>query len=97
VIRNDERLERVLARILRVGVLVSSACLLAGLAFSYAPLPAAVGAAFLRAGLVLLLATPITRVAASAVSYLVSRDWLFVGLTTVVLVELLAAVLAITR
>jgi uncharacterized membrane protein len=97
MIGNDERLERVLARILRGGMLLSSACLLAGVALSYAPIPPALGAALLRAGLVLLLATPITRVAASAINYLVSRDWLFVALTTVVLVELLAAVFAVTR
>ena len=98
--RNDDALERHLGWILRGGVIASSVLLGAGLVFW---LLLAVGArgtgpavadGLIRAGLVVLLATPITRVAASAISYVVSKDWTFVILTSVVLVELALAVIA---
>jgi uncharacterized membrane protein len=92
--RNDVRLETRLGWILRAGVIASSVTLVAGLILSFTPAPAFVGAGLLRAGLVMLIATPIARVAASAISYVLSGDWLFVGLTGIVLVELGAAVIA---
>ena len=108
--RDDDALERRLGWILRGGVIASSALLITGLVLTLGPavvgrgfspaIPARVhvgqgfSLALLRAGLVVLLATPIARVAASAISYAVSKDWLFVILTSVVLLELAAAVFA---
>jgi uncharacterized membrane protein len=91
--QNDDVLERRIGWILRAGVIASSTLLGAGVLLSFLS-PAYVGQAILRAGLVVLVATPIARVAASAVSYFVSKDWMFVALTTVVLLELAAAVAA---
>ncbi|HEX4348043.1 MAG TPA: DUF1634 domain-containing protein [Vicinamibacterales bacterium] len=91
---NDDALERRLGWVLRGGVIASSALLVAGLVLTFAERDSRPGPALIRAGLVVLLATPITRVAASAISYVLSKDWLFVVLTSVVLIELAAAVLA---
>jgi uncharacterized membrane protein len=48
----------------------------------------------LQAGVLILLATPIARVVASIAGYAAEKDWLFVTLTTIVLVELMASVVA---
>jgi uncharacterized membrane protein len=45
----------------------------------------------LQLGLLILIATPITRVAASVLLFLLERDELYVGVTTLVLVMLLLA------
>lgn len=44
--------------------------------------------AIMQAGLVLLIATPVLRVAATAAIFAKQRDWLYVGITLVVLVSL---------
>ncbi|MCC6483256.1 MAG: DUF1634 domain-containing protein [Armatimonadetes bacterium] len=51
------------------------------------------GRGLIQLGLLILIATPIARVAFSAIAFAVQRDWLYVGITLVVLV-LLAASLA---
>ena len=48
----------------------------------------------LTTGLAILLATPVARVAVSWLDYVRERDWLFAGLTLVVLVELAMSILA---
>ena len=47
----------------------------------------------LSTGLLLLLATPVARVVVSVIDYARERDWLFVTLTVIVLLELAASVL----
>jgi uncharacterized membrane protein len=47
----------------------------------------------LTIGLMLLLATPVARVVVSVVDYARERNWVFFGLTVIVLVELAASVL----
>ena len=47
----------------------------------------------LTTGLVLLMATPVARVVASAVSYARRRDWVFVVLTLIVFLQLVASVI----
>ncbi len=49
------------------------------------------GEAVVLAGLMLLIATPVLRVAVSVVIFLLQRDWVFVAITLVVLGLLLAA------
>jgi uncharacterized membrane protein len=94
--RDDDALERRLGWVLRGGVIASFVLLAAGLILSL--LGSVVGHGLslgvIRAGVVVLIATPIARVAASAISYVVSKDWLFVALTSIVLLELAAAVIA---
>ncbi len=89
-----DSLERTVGRVLKLGVTASSLCLGAGLAASLLGVKAAVARPLLQAGLLVLLATPASRVVASVVAYLRSRDWLFVALTLVVLLELALSVIA---
>jgi uncharacterized membrane protein len=88
------RLERILGRVLGVGVAASSACLAAGLVMTLAGGEGAVARALLTAGIVVLLATPVARVAVSSAGYAQRRDWLFVTLTLIVLLELVATIAA---
>jgi uncharacterized membrane protein len=77
-----------------VGVSVSSICLAAGLLMTLAGGGSSVARALLQAGIVVLLATPVVRVAVSSAGYARRRDWLFVTLTLVVLLELVATIVA---
>jgi uncharacterized membrane protein len=87
------RLERVIGLVLRGGVVASSVCLMAGLVLSLAGVePAAT--VLLNAGIIVLLATPVSRVAVSTVEYVVERDWPFATLTFIVLLELIASAVA---
>jgi uncharacterized membrane protein len=88
----DTRLEVLIGRVLRAGVVASSLCIACGLAvFLVAP---NTGSAILNVGIVLLIATPGARVVLSIVAYTIERDWPFVALTTIVLAELAASVVA---
>lgn len=87
-----DRLETAIGRVLRVGILVSSGCLAVGLAVNQTN--PAIGGWLLRAGTLVLIATPASRVVVSLVDYILERDWLFAVLTLVVLIELSASVIA---
>ena len=87
-------LERIVGTVLRLGVTASSVCLAVGLGLSFVDATGLVASLLLQVGVLILLGTPIARVAASIVGYLAERDWLFVTLTTIVLVELMASVAA---
>ena len=90
---STSRLDRVVGSLLRAGVTTSSVCLAAGLLMEIAGVgPAA--RVVLNAGLLVLLATPAGFVAVSAVEYVLARDWTFVALAAIVLVELMAGVVA---
>ncbi len=87
------RLERVISVVLRTGVMTSSVCLGGGLALSlFGAGPAA--QLLLGAGVIVLLATPVVRVLVSIAEYVADRDWAFVALTAIVLVELAASAVA---
>jgi uncharacterized membrane protein len=88
----DARLERVVGRVLRVGVRASTACLVIGLVLSLFLHPSSAGSTLMTVGLLILMATPVARVAASIAEYASERDWLFVALTTLVLLEIGAGV-----
>lgn len=51
------------------------------------------GAAIIQLGILVLIATPIIRVAFSAFSFLIERDYLYVGITLIVLAIILANML----
>jgi uncharacterized membrane protein len=87
------RLERTIGLVLHAGVVGSSICLAAGLAVSFLGAGSA-GSVLLRAGVVVLLATPVSRVLVSIVEYSIQREWPFVGLTATVLLELVASLVA---
>ena len=90
----DARLERIIRRILQFGVTASSLFLAIGLGWSFASPGAASAGELMTIGLMILMATPVTRVVASVVEYAVERDWLFVLLTSIVLLEIVAGVIA---
>ena len=93
-----ERLEQILGRLLGIGVKASSVCLAAGLLVTLAGGNQTLARTLLTVGIVVLLATPVARVAASTVGYASRRDWLFVTLTLIVFGELLASIVgAIVR
>jgi uncharacterized membrane protein len=93
----DDVLERRVGRILKLGVVASSVCLCAGLGLSLLGFTGGTGQVLLTSGLLALLATPISRVLVSVVVYVRSRDWVFAGLTVIVLMELALSVLAALR
>ena len=87
------KLERLIGIVLRAGVVISSTCLAAGLLL-YLATGGALAALLLNAGIVVLLATPLARVAVSTVQYVSQRDWRFAALTFIVLLELVASAIA---
>ena len=87
------RLERIIGIVLRTGVMSSTVCLGVGLVLSFLG-TGPVALIVLDIGVVVLLATPVVRVLVSIVEYLNERDWAFVGLTAIVLVELAASAVA---
>lgn len=94
MMHNDRRLEQAVARVLRVGVTTSSVCLAIGLGLSMFTGWAGATHLLLSAGLVILLATPVGCVVVSVGEYALERDWVFVLLTTVVLLELAGSLFA---
>lgn len=89
-------LEETIGRVLRAGLAASTVCLAAGLALSLVDVAPRVARFLLTLGLLVLLSTPASRVVVSAVSFARSRDWLFVTLTLIVFLELVASVVAAT-
>jgi len=83
------RLERIIGFVLRAGVTTSSACLAAGLLLSIYGEDRVAGW-LLQAGVIILITTPVARVVVSIVEYANERDWTFVLLTAIVLLELVA-------
>ena len=92
--QNMTRLERLIGVVLRVGVSSSSVCLAAGLALSFRDAASPSAAILLQTGVLVLLVTPFVRVVVSIVQYVRERNWPFVTLTTIVLVELMASAVA---
>jgi uncharacterized membrane protein len=86
-------LERILGRVLLMGVVVSTSLLAIGLALSVAAPSGRAGDYSLQAGLVVLMVTPAMRVLVSCAEYVRERDWAFAGLTGVVLAVLLGSLL----
>ena len=89
---NDSRLELLVGRVLRIGVTISSVFLGVGLALALAR-PGS-GSMLLNIGILVLICTPAARVVLSIVEYVLEGDWLFVGLTGIVMLELIAGFVA---
>lgn len=83
-------LEMTLGRLLQAGVTLSAVCLAAGLVALIAAGTSRFSGFALTLGLIVLMATPILRVAVSLVAYIRMRDWFFV--TTTVMVFVLLAI-----
>jgi uncharacterized membrane protein len=86
-----EQMEERIGRLLSVGTAISSGLLAVGLILSIAGGPPALAASLLTAGLMVLIATPIGRVIASAVGFMLQRDWQMVVMTALVLASLFAS------
>ena len=86
-----------LGRLLQAGVLTAAACLAVGLVLSFVG-PAAAANTMLTAGLLVLMATPVTPVLVSLATYVRSREWVFVWATVAVLALLVTTLwLALTE
>lgn len=94
---STDRLERSLGKILTAGVLASTGLLAAGLLLQLLGVEPGAAAALTRAGLIVLMATPVARVVVSVVEYALERDWLFATLTTTVLIILLGSLIVSMR
>jgi uncharacterized membrane protein len=86
-----DRLERWLGKVLTAGVLASTGLLAAGLLLQLLGAASGTAAALTNAGLIALMATPVARVVVSVIEYSLERDWLFMTLTTTVLIILLGS------
>ena len=86
-----DRLEVQVGRLLEAGVTIASVCLAAGLLLWFVLGGGRLVNVTLTTGLVVLMLTPLARVAASVVAYLRLRDWFFVITTAMVFVVLIAA------
>ncbi len=92
-VETGSTLERTVGRVLRAGIGATTVCLSSGLALRLMGIGHRPAELLLTIGLMLLLATPVARVVVSVVDYARERNWVFVGLTVIVLAELAASVL----
>jgi uncharacterized membrane protein len=90
------RTEIVLGRILTIGTRISTALLSVGLAAAIAGAWGAAGP-LLTAGLLVLMGTPIARVAASTIEFARGREWWFVLATGFVLALLAGSLILAIR
>lgn len=89
----SRRLEQIVGVVLRIGITASAVCLAIGLTLAFVGADR-VSRTLLNVGILVLLATPVARVIVSVLEYAVERDWMFVGLTLTVLLELVASGIA---
>ena len=88
-----DRLETDLGRLLVAGVVTSAALLALGLGWWLLNPQNSAAILLLNGGLIVLMATPMLRVVVSFAEYIRMRQWIFAGVTIVVLVELSVTVL----
>jgi uncharacterized membrane protein len=86
-----KQLEKLVGAVLRTGVFASASILAVGLAATLAFPSFKHGPDIIRAGLLVLIATPVSRVVASVIQYTRDRDWLFSALTLFVLLIVLGS------
>jgi uncharacterized membrane protein len=91
------RLERRLGRLFLAGITLSAAALVCGLALFLGAQGTPLAPRFLSVGLLILMATPAMRVLFSVVEYARMRDWFFVFVTAVVLVQLTVTMIVALR
>ena len=91
------QLDQAVGRVLRAGVTTSSVAFAIGLGLSMFTGTAGAAHLLLNVGLVILLATPVGRVVVSVAEYALERDWMFVLLTTIVLLELVGSLFVAVR
>jgi uncharacterized membrane protein len=95
---NDKQLETIMGRLLQIGVLTAALAMLAGGVYylvlhggetpayrSFHGVVQVRGAAILWAGVLVMIATPVLRVIFAVVAFAIERDWLYTGVSAVVL------------
>ena len=87
-------LEVEIGKLLRVGVVLSTMLLTAGVLISISGAARSIAEPLLSMAILILLGTPVARVVISVVEYVRERDWLFVTLTLIVLLTLAGSVVA---
>jgi uncharacterized membrane protein len=95
--RDAAGMERHLGRVLAAGLGLAVVVLAAGLLMALAGVMPGTADRILRAGLMILMATPVARVAAAALEYAIERDWAFLAITLSVLAVLFMSLLAALR
>jgi uncharacterized membrane protein len=91
------RLERRLGHLFVAGLTLSGAALVCGLVLFLRAPDMPLAPRFLSIGLVILMGTPLLRVFFSVVEYARMRDWFFVFVTAVVLVQLTVTMIIALR
>jgi len=81
-------LEDRLGRVLSIGTTISTTLLAVGLVLWFVVGPLPIVQQILAAGIFVLIGTPVGRVVASTIAFVVQRDWQMVIMTTLVLVSL---------
>ncbi len=92
-----EQLEVRLGRLLTIGSTLSTVMLSAGLAVWLVTGDTTLAYPLVTAGLVILMATPIARVAVSVLGFAWQRQWRYVAMTLLVLLALAGSVLVAVR
>jgi uncharacterized membrane protein len=90
-------LEKTLGRVLGTGVRISTIALVAGLAAIAVSGAHILAIRLLTIGMLILIGTPLARVAVSSLAYARRREWMFMVLTLIVLAELVASIVAAVR
>jgi uncharacterized membrane protein len=88
-----EQIEERIGKLLTVGTAISSGLLALGLVLWIASGAQGLAVPLLNAGLLVLIATPIGRVVASAIGFTLQRDWQMVMMTALVLASLVASLI----
>jgi uncharacterized membrane protein len=88
------RTELALGRVLTVGTRASTACLAAGLVLTFVVPGARMTGILLAIGLMVLMATPVARVAVSIAEFTRQRDWRFVIYACIVFALLIGSSVA---
>ncbi len=87
-------METLMAWLLRIAVISSAGVIIAGtVAAEIYGVQA--GEYIIVAGIIMLTATPILRVALSVFAFATERDWLYVAITAIVFINLMVAVLLV--
>lgn len=90
---NIEATEVQIGRVLTVGTWLSSLLLGVGLALRLLAPSLTFGPLLLKSGLLVLMATPIARVALSIVAFGRGRDWLYMLFTSIVFILLIGSII----
>ncbi len=76
---------------IRIGLMISTCILIMGSVLTYSGL-SGIGTILTYAGVIILIATPVSRVAMSILLFSKSKNWLYVAITAIVFINLMIAI-----